>query len=298
MQRVGFLEKLKIGFNFQKIKESLNLPLSQGFLYLLVLILIFSIIVFLALYFYFSSFFGKTYPEIKERIIRELEDFPEIRIKNGEISSSKDPFEKIIQIKEEKFVFVIDTKASYNDVEKGRYKIYPTGVFFLKDKVIVKEKDEIKVYPLSETMKGMEMEIKFDSQKEALLIKEISSKGIKKTEISLEEIFFVLKKLFYQLLIFGFPFFLLFYYLYTLIKVLILSLIPFFVAKLSNKNLTFSQTYNLSIFSFSLPLLFWFLSIISLFKIPFTGWLGFLAFLFYSLYGVSQSNLLQKAKEP
>lgn len=298
MQKVGFLEKLKIGFNFQRVKESLNLPLSQGFLYLLVLILIFSIIVFLVLYFYFSSFFGKALPEIKERIIKELEDFPEITIKNGEISSSKDPFEKIIQIKEKELVFVIDTKASYDDVEKGKYEIYPRGVFLLKDKVIVKEGDEIKVYPLAEMAKGTEMEIKFDPQKEALLIKEISSKGIEKTEISLEEIFFVLKKVFYQLLIFGFPLFLLFYYLYTLIKILVLSLIPFFVSKLSNKNLTFSQTYNLSIFSFSSPLLFGLLSIISLFRVPFVGWLGFLAFLFYSLYGVSQANLSQKAKEP
>ena len=298
MQKVGFLEKLKIGFNFQRVKESLNLPLSQGFLYLLVLVLIFSIIVFLTLYFYFYSFFEKDFPKIKKIIIKELEDFPEITIKDGEISSSKDPFKKIIQFKEEEFVFIIDTKASYDDVEKGKYKIYPTGVFLLKDKVIVKERNEIKIYPLSETAKGEELKIKFDPQKEALLIKEISSKGIEKAEISLEKIFFSLKRLFYQLLIFGFPLFLLFYYFYTLIKILVLSLIPFFVAKLSNKNLTFSQTYNLSIFSFSLPLLFGLLSIISLFKILFAGWLGFLAFLFYSLYGISQANLSQKAKEP
>ena len=131
--KISFFQKIIRSFNPSFSKEVIKFSLKEGFKYLCLLILLITLILSLksTRSFYFST--KNLSFRAKDFFLENFQDFPEIKMENGKISSAKDPFKKEWDIDGNKAAFVVDTKAEKKDITSGKYSSYPLGLFLLKN---------------------------------------------------------------------------------------------------------------------------------------------------------------------
>ena len=143
-KKIKFFEKFTKSFNPQFSREVVKFSLREGLKYLFFLTLLVSLI--FSLKYTFSFYIlTKTLPLQAEKFfLKNFSDFPEITIKDGEVSSTKDPFiRKWFDEKGELIaVFIVDTRAKREDIASGEYASYPQGFFLFKREFITKIIDE------------------------------------------------------------------------------------------------------------------------------------------------------------
>lgn len=254
MEKLNFWEKISRSFNASFSKEAIKWSLKEGFKYFSLLILL--ITIGLSLWYTVSLYLTtRGFPQRAERFFsEELKNFPELKVENGEVFSTKDPFLKEWIFEGEKVALVIDTAASKEDVISGKYISYRGGIFILKKEIISKsieagEREKIESFPLPEDSK---FNIILNPQKGNLV--RIEGEG-GTFELTTSKITRWLKII--SILLFPFLSIILFIFNFiaNILRLVFFSIISLITNGIAKTNLKYSQLLNIGIFALTLPLI-------------------------------------------
>ncbi len=176
--------------------------------------------------------------------VRMYDDiFPEIRIKNGKASISKQQPYLVDKIDEKYFTVIIDTRDGKQGEALNYLSNAPSGLVLTQDAVVMKNSGQIRVIPLKNIP---------DIVLNSATLNEITDKYLPlvKPVVGISAvIYFSIGKA---------------------IQILILSLIPFFWASSAKVPISYGQALKISVFGMALPVIVEVLSYLSETRIP--GW--------------------------
>jgi len=250
--KISFFQKIIRSFNPSFSKEVIKFSLKEGFKYLCLLILLITLILSLksTRSFYFST--KNLSFRAKDFFLENFQDFPEIKMENGKISSAKDPFKKEWDIDGNKAAFVVDTKAEKKDITSGKYSSYPLGLFLLKNEFIMKITDEkeggrIENYPLPTKLK---FNLVFNPQEDIFLRAEWDNKKFELTPQVINKWKNIANLVIFPLLL---VFLFISYFIGKIFQVLIFSIASLITSRVGKIKIAYKQLLNIGIFSLTLP---------------------------------------------
>lgn len=252
--KISFFQKIIRSFNPGFSKEVIKLSLKEGFKYLCLLTILITLILSFkfSLSFYFST--KNLAFRAKDFLSENFKDFPEITIKDGKLSSTKDPFLKEWDINGAKAAFIVDTKADKQDIVSGKYSPYPLGLFLLEKEFTVKTIDEkegerIENYPLPTKS---DFNLVFNPQEDIFLRAKWNNEKFELTPQVINK-----WKTIANLVSFPFLLVILFttFFIGKIFQVLIFSIVSLIANGLSKTKLTYKQLFNIGIFSLTIPFL-------------------------------------------
>jgi len=216
-----------------------------------------------------SSLLSPTVDKVVDYGIRGYDDiFPEITIRNGKASITKQQPYLIDKIDEKYLTIIIDTREGKQGEAMNYLKNAEAGLVLTQDSVVTKNNGQVRIIPL----KGMPNIVL-----NAALLRDIADKYIPLVKPAIAigaTIYFAIIKT---------------------IQMLIFALIPFLWARYSKIPLTYGQAVKLSVFGMALPVLLGAVSAYS--EVNISGWFYIYFGLYAGLMALAARDLVKSLRD-
>ena len=238
-EKLSFFKKIKTSiFDFDGYQELAAEKISRTILYIVLLILIFSIIVSLTYTFQFNEVIGRARQYINDEIA-------EIKYENYELDISMNNGEEVTEIDSSDLInlkIIINTKATEEDeIQESIDKIEssPNGILILKDRILIK--NEISVNLIEYSYKTISEQYNINKIDKTEILNMMSGQALTN----------VLLMFFGVLVIYMF----IIYVSSILIDIFLLAILAYIVSRISGLRLKYSALYNIATYSITLPLI-------------------------------------------
>jgi len=199
-----------------------------------------------------TSMLTPTVDKVVDYGIRMYDDiFPEVTIRDGKASITKQQPYLIDKIDEKYFTIIIDTRDGKQGEAMNYLKNAETGLVLTQDAVVTKNNGQIRIIPLKDMP---------DIVLNAALLRDIADKYLPMVKPAIAIVAII------------------YFAIVKIIQMLILALIPFLWARSSKTHVTYGQALKLSVFGMAPPVLLEVISSFSGIQIP--GWF----YVYFALY--------------
>lgn len=251
MQRGKNFGSILVGsFNPSFYKEIALQSIRKSLKYLLLLVFLLALVLSTNYTILFKKVSAKAVKWINTTLARELEGLPEIKIENGIVSSSIEPF--IRTWENNAFAFIVDTSEGEGD-PISLLGNYGSAIMFTKDKLIFKTTEKGKTKLEIHTLSNIKsLKIKFGNREEGFLTLTFDGRVFHLTSEKVNRWAKLANGLTFFILL---PGFFLYHLITKLSQLFLFSLFSLIAKKFAKANLSYANLLNIGILALSPPVM-------------------------------------------